>query len=525
MADISVYKQNDVYMQVCCDRGIAAELYDFFTFKVPGYQFMPKYKAKIWDGNIRLYNTSTGLLYLGLFKYLEVFAQERNYSIDFVDKINLPAPITQEDIADIIRKKLPLQVLDKENDTWHDIFPYDYQLEAVTEAIKNKRALFLSATSSGKSLILYLTARILHMSGQAKRTLIMVPRTSLVEQLTADFCEYGNTDSTFDPNSVAKLYSGKDKNTKAQIVISTWQSLQHMSPEWLSQFDSFFIDEAHEAKSKELSAINMKMVNCPYKLGFTGTIDDAEAHKLMLEGLIGPVIKIISARELIEQGFGADMSINVFLLNYKPEDRKTIKEMNYHDEFQYIIDHPSRNKFIKNLALKLKGNTLILYERVEGHGIPLFEAIKAEARKGRKIYIVHKDIKPEDREYIRREVEKDSDAIIVASFGTFSTGINIKNLHNIIFASPSKSMIRICQSLGRGLRKSGSKSSVTVWDIIDDLSSGKYQNYILKHGLERLEIYDKEKHPYSLLNLDIPDTYVPVSASSTSALSTNSSLF
>lgn len=503
MADIKVYKKDDVYLQAICDRGIAHELYDFFTFKVHGYQFNPKFKNKVWDGNIRLYNTYTGNLYLGLHKYLDAFCEERDYTIEYVDAVNKEYPITEEDVAKIIEKHIPLSVLDKKTDEWGKITPHDYQIFAVAEALKKRRALFLSATSSGKSLILYLTCRLLLMTKISKRILVIVPRIDLVNQTSADFVEYAHTDSKFDESYIHKIYGGQDKNVKAEITFSTWQSLQDMPKEFLAQFDACLIDEAHEVKAKSLTSINEKMVDCSTKLGFTGTIEDTEANKLVLEGLMGPVVKVISARELIKKGLAASMTINAMFLQYQKADRDFVKDIDYQKEFKFVIGHPERNKFIKNLALSLKGNTLVLFERVEDHGIPLFQMIKDGAGKGRNVYIIHGDIKAEDRAYIRKQIEKDTNGIIVASFGTFSTGINIKNLHNIIFASPSKSMIRICQSLGRGLRKSDTKSSVTIYDIIDDLSTGKKYNFIMEHGLKRLEIYDKEKHPYNMIKLTV----------------------
>lgn len=509
MADITVYKKNDVYLQAVCDRGIAHELYDFFTFKVPGYQFTPMYKNKVWDGNIRLYNTYTGNLYLGLHKYLDAFCEERDYTIEYADAVNKEYPVTEEGIIRLIEKHIPISVLNKENDTWNKITPHDYQIFAVTEALKKRRGLFLSATSSGKSLILYLVCRILLMTKISSRILIIVPRIDLVNQTSGDFLEYAHEDKNFDKSFIHKIYGGQDKSVKAEITFSTWQSLQNMGQEFLSQFDACLIDEAHEVKAKSLTSINEKMVDCPVKLGFTGTIEDTEANRLVLEGLMGPVVKVISARELIKKGHAASMEINAMFLQYQKADRTYVKDLDYQKEFSYIISHPERNNFIKNLALSRKGNTLVLFERVEEHGVPLFQMIKNGAGKDRNVYIIHGDIKAEDRAYIRKQIEKDTNGIIVASFGTFSTGINIKNLHNIIFASPSKSMIRICQSLGRGLRKSETKTSVTIYDIIDDLSIGKSYNFIMDHGLKRLEIYDKEKHPYNMIKLQVPNTYSP----------------
>lgn len=518
LPDITVFKKNDVYMQVACGRDIAQELYDFFSFKVPGHQFMPKFKAKIWDGKIHLYSTSTGLLYVGLHEYLKVFAKDRQYTIKFEDDVGKSLNITFDDVADIIEKHLPIHTFNKATKTWEKIVPYTYQVEATTRALQKKRVLLLSATSSGKSLILYLISRILLMSNQAKKILVIVPSIGLVEQTSSDFLEYGYSDKSFNESFIHKIYGGKDKQSDKPITFSTWQSLQRMDKSFFDQFDCCFVDEAHLTKAKSLTDMMMKLTDCPYKIGTTGTIEETEAHKLVLEGLLGPVCKVITARELIQKGLGANMKINAMILKYRKEDREHIKKYDYASEFEYLLEHPARNKFIKNLVTSLKGNSLVLYERVEAHGIPLYEAIKEAVGKTRNVYIVHKDVTAEEREKIRKAVERDVSAIIVASYGTFSTGISIKNLHNLVFASPSKSMIRICQSLGRGLRKSSTKQEVVVYDIIDDLTIGRHKNYIYRHGLIRLDIYDKEKHPYSLYNLDVKETYLPIKESNSNVI-------
>ncbi len=173
----------------------------------------------------------------------------------------------------------------------------------------------------------------------------------------------------------------------------------------------------------------------------------------------------------------------------------------YQDEISFIVEHKGRNRFIRNLALSLKGNTLILFNLVKRHGKGLFEDIQAKAEDGRKIFFVHGATDTEDREEIRRITESETDAIIVASYGTFSTGINIRNLHNVIFASPSKSRIRILQSLGRGLRKSENKSILNLYDLSDILQYKSKQNHTLRHFIGRMEIYNSEKFNYKIFKV------------------------
>ena len=208
-----------------------------------------------------------------------------------------------------------------------------------------------------------------------------------------------------------------------------------------------------------------KLADAKFRYGFTGTLDGTQTHKWVLEGLFGPSYKIIKTDELMKKGHVATLDINVLLLKHPPNKFET-----FEDEIQYIINHDRRNKFIRNLALDLKGNTLILFARVEGHGEPLYNLINSNSLEQRHVFFVHGGVDTEDREKVRSITENENNAIIVASYGTFSTGINIKNLHNVIFASPSKSRIRNLQSIGRILRKGSNKTKATLYDIADDIS-------------------------------------------------------
>ena len=258
-----------------------------------------------------------------------------------------------------------------------------------------------------------------------------------------------------------------------------------------SIFERFSVvigDEAHQFKSKSLISIMTKLSDAKYRYGFTGTLDGSQTHKWVLEGLFGPSYKIIKTDELMKKGHLAKLDINVLLLKHPPNKFETFEE-----EVKYIIGHTRRNNFIKNLALDLKGNTLILYARVEGHGQPLYEMINNNTSDSRHVFFVHGGVDTQDREKVRDITEREDNAIIVASYGTFSTGINIKNLHNVIFASPSKSRIRNLQSIGRVLRKGDNKSKATLYDIADDIRYKSRKNYTLNHLIERIKVYNEEK--------------------------------
>ena len=252
-------------------------------------------------------------------------------------------------------------------------------------------------------------------------------------------------------------------------------------------------DEAHEYKAKSLTSILEKCTNAAFRIGATGTLDDTQTHQLVLEGLFGKVYKVITTKKLMEDDILAQLQIKMLLLKYGPEDCKIVKKTNYQEEIDFIVRYGPRNNFISNLALDQKGNTLVLFQFVSKHGKPLRDLIEEKNTKNKKIFYISGETPVEDRELVRSITEENNDVIIIASMGTFSTGINIKNLQNIIFSSPSKSQIRVLQSIGRGLRKSPDGSTTTVFDLVDDLSHGNKTNYALKHGGERMKIYNKQE--------------------------------
>ena len=168
---------------------------------------------------------------------------------------------------------------------------------------------------------------------------------------------------------------------------------------------------------------------------------------------------------------------------------------------EYIVTHERRNNLIKNLVNDIDGNTLVLFNYVERHGIPLYDLLNSNVT--RPVHLVHGGVDTEDREEIRELTEVSDNSIIVASYGTFSTGINIKNLHNVIFASPSKSRVRNLQSIGRVLRKGENKSQATLYDIADDISKNSFRNYTLKHLIERVKVYNEEQFDYEIIDVKL----------------------
>lgn len=476
---IQIEKVNEVHCKIRCEPSLAKELDSYFTFKVPGYQFMPEYRSGFWNGEIHLFNTSTRLLYTGLIEYVEKFAQEREYEVQYLyDNSNFEMSLHEaKEFIDTLDLKIE---------------PRDYQVEAFTHAVRNHRSLLLSPTASGKSLIIYLLIRWYRFT--RSKILLIVPTTSLVHQMFTDFESYG-----FDSKKYCHIiHSGKDKDTDKPIVITTWQSVYKMPDKWFSRYNVVVGDEAHLFKAKSLTNILSKMQQCRYRFGFTGTLDGTQTHKLVLEGLFGPVKRVTTTKELIDQKHLSQFKIKCLVLRYPEDECKLIAKKKYKEEIDFLVASDKRNKFIKNLSLSLKGNTLLLFQYIEKHGNILYKIIQDEISTGRKVYFVHGGVEAEDRENIRMLVEMENDSIIIASYGTFSTGVNIKNLHNIIFASPSKSRIRNLQSIGRGLRLGENKNGCVLFDIADDMSHSSRKNYSLQHFIERVKIYNDERFEYKM---------------------------
>ena len=501
--NIKIWKKNESTALVDCDPGIAQGLSEYFSFFVPGYKYMKLYKRKIWDGKIRLFNVNSHELPAGLYPFVEEFCKRNNYSL--LTKSSDYGSLLDKDEQD------PNQIYEyikdlKLTSRGQNIEIRDYQFDAVMKALNLNRCVLLSPTGSGKSLIIYCLSQIWlkyltdgFRYPKSGRVLIVVPTTSLVEQMQKDFVDYG-----LNEKAVHKIYSGKDKdNIESSIVISTWQSIYKLPQEWFNQFGMVIGDECHGFKSKSLTDIMNKCTEAKYRIGTTGTLDNAQVHHLVLQGLFGKIHRVTTTKALQDNNTLAKLDINIIILKYNEEIRKSLGKVTYQDEIDWIVKNKSRNTFIRNLALDASGNTLVLFNFVEKHGKPLFDMINDKAEENRKIFYVSGEVETSDREAIREITEKQKNAIIVASLGTFSTGINIKNLHNIIFASPSKSQIKVLQSIGRGLRKADDGRITRLYDIADDLQTKSRKNYAILHSEERIKIYNKEKFDYKIIEVPI----------------------
>jgi superfamily II DNA or RNA helicase len=488
---LKIEKLDEVYVRIFSDSSIEQELVDFFTYEYPGARFTPQFRARLWDGKVRLYDGIRKTLYLGLVPYVEQFAVSNGYAVEYVNTVSVVNDIKTTDLEGFVTAlELPEKIEIR-----------DYQIEAMTTAVAKERTLLLSPTASGKSFIIYSIMRW-HLN-VGRKCIIIVPTTSLVEQLYTDFEDYSTVNQWPVKEHCQKLYSGFTKDITKDVLITTWQSVYLQPKSWFSQFNVIFGDEAHQFKAKSLTTVMEKMDKIRYRIGTTGTLDNKKIHKLVLEGMFGPVHRVTTTKKLMDSGKLAELNIMCVLLKYNEEIRKERKNKTYQEEMDWLVSCEPRNKFIRNLAVNSKGNTLVLFQYVEKHGKVLYDLIKNKVHDKRKIFFVYGGTETSDREAIRHITEGESDAIIIASFGTFSTGINIPSLENVIFASPSKSKIRNLQSIGRGLRLKDGKTTCNLFDLADDLHWKSWKNHTLNHAAERYKTYAEEEFKIKLVEVDL----------------------
>lgn len=466
------------YAAVIAPAAIRAELRQYFTFEVPSAKFQKSYRNGYWDGTICLFKNSR--LYMGLERRLYRFCHDRGYPYQ-----TQVAPRQQRSDAE-------LQAFIDSLNIPEEIESRDYQFDALRHAVHTDRALFLSPTSSGKSLMIYLM-----MKWHNKKTLVIVPTKSLVHQLAGDFVDYGESEDSI------HTIAGGERWTDRQITVSTWQSAVTMDKEWFSQFEVVIGDEAHRFAAKSLVYIMENLKNCHVRYGLTGSLDDSKCNAMVLEGLFGPTYTVTTTRELIDAGYVADININVLVLKHPQVICKGLNttKLRYPDEIEYLIRCKARNEFLRDLVLNLDGNTLLLYHRVDDHGKILTEMIREMT--DRPVHFIHGGVDGEDRNDVRAEIEQADDSITVASFGTFSTGINIKRIHNIVMASSWKSRVMNLQSIGRGLRKADDKLICNLYDVTDDLSWKRKRNYTLIHADHRIKLYNEQGFEYSIHKIEL----------------------
>ncbi|AUR85757.1 P-loop containing nucleoside triphosphate hydrolase [Vibrio phage 1.081.O._10N.286.52.C2] len=504
MTDIKIEYHDESYARVVAEPAIMHEMIDYFSFLTDGYKFNPKFKAGIWDGKIRLM-TYQGMIPYGLVGQCRSFASNMMYTIETDEKLDPVERISREDF-DAWVKSLDIYSGSTK------IEPHWYQADSIFTGINNQHSLLNLPTSAGKSLIQSLTSRW-YLENHELKVLIIVPTTALVQQMRDDFLDY----RLFDHDDIYQIRGGVDRNAigDCSIVVSTWQSAVKQDAEWFKQFGMLMVDECHLATGKSLDGIIKKMTNCEYKLGLTGSLRDGKANILQYVGTFGDIFKPVSTAQLMQEGQVTDLKINCLMLEYPQPLREEMKGCSYPEEMKFLLENKHRNRYLIKLSYALSAkrgeNTLLLFKNIS-HGKLLYEAL-CKIYDPEKVFYVSGETKTDDRTKIKKLAEDIDGAIIVASYGVFATGISIKKLHNVIYAHPTKSKILTLQSIGRVLRKHGSKVTAKLFDIIDNLAIKPKRknakkpythiNYTMNHGMARIELYNQEEFKYSVKKVDL----------------------
>lgn len=487
---IKITSKNETTAFIDAPKEVISGIAEALQFRPEGYLFNPKYKAGIWDGWIRPVDYY-GKFQKGLLEDVELILQQLHLSYE-IDKRAFPV---------LSSRNIELcSVENITNDKGQFIRPFDYQIDASKIALKKKRCIIRASTGAGKSLLQYLIIKSVLEDNPDSKILLVVPTVSLVTQMFNDYKDYSSKDDSFDTDELCHMVmGGKEKYTKKPVTISTWQSIVNIDdPDFFKSFDCVLVDEAHKASSSSITSILNKCERAQMKVGFSGTVQKTKTHLTALKGLFGQVYQVTTTKDLIERNILSELKIKTILLNHSGD----IPAMLYKDELDYIVQHRKRNKFIINLVDQTEGNSLILFQLVEKQGKVLYDMVK-EKYPNRDVFFIHGGVKPSIREETRKLVEKADNAVIIASYQTFQEGINIKKLHNVIFASPSKSEIRVFQSIGRGLRKHETKSAAVLYDIADKFQNLTKKNHTLKHFEERLKMYESEGFAIKQIELSV----------------------
>lgn len=495
MSDLIIEKVNSSCVHLVCEDGLSHRFYNVFSAYAPGYRFNPRFKLHVWDGKVRCYNSITQILPIGLLNNLLIWCDQHKieYSLQGFDKP--------------LRDNIDKAELEKQMNSYitAGFQARDYQVNAVHAALTNRRGVLLSCTGSGKSLMIYTFLRYLLDNKDVHRAILIVPSVSLVEQMFSDFRDYGWDDLE---DHVEMLYSGKKPRFKKEILISTWQSLEKEDPEFFEVYDACVVDECHQAKCNVVTRLLKLMHNAEYKIGTSGTLPTEISEQLQINSVIGNVLFELKSCELIARGYLTKLNIAAIFLKYPLSFIEENKERTYPEEVKMVEEYPNRNKVLNFIIdhTSPMNNMLILVNH-RNH-LKDVEDYLHKNYPEKKVSIITGDVKAKVREEIRVGIEDEDGTILLATYQTMSTGVNIPKLHAIMLFSNSKSRIKVLQSIGRGLRKHNSKNKVIIYDIVDDLSYKKRtgriaKNYCMQHFDERSSYYIEQEFPVITTKLDI----------------------
>lgn len=485
---------------------------NYFAIKMPGVEHTPAYKAGLTDGKKHFLPASGKILYGLKNKFIQYFETNGYEYSDETDEMNVN--INEDELKKFIEMlDLPFEL-------------HDFQYNGILHLLQNPRSIILAATSAGKSVIIYVVLRYLTWKGL--QSFVIVPEVGLVEQLYGDFQDYFYTkekqlketlsglELDVEINSIKKnrehlgiteiesilhkIYGGQDKYVDVPIRISTFQSVykegrsEAVDPDFFKKVDCIFFDEVHRAVCSSVTEICNATVNAHYKLGCSGTLKSNLIDQLVLEGTIGDAERIVSARELMDRGLSTETIVYPIQLLYSKDTIKDVKKMKWQEESKFIRNHEERIYFISKFlkVLSQSGNTIGMFVNRD-LGKALYEEI---SKVNEHTLYIDGEVSAKRRQEIKKITEENDNVIIIGSFKTIGTGVNIKNLQNMVFCQAYKEAVITMQALGRMMRKHKDKKVAKVYDIVDDLTyttrtGREYPNYFMKHFYERLNAYNQ----------------------------------
>lgn len=494
--------------------------------KVKGWKFHPAVKAGVWDGEISYFRD--GRINFSLWKECLKGCQEIGASFIMENKEDFPInrEVTLEGVQEFCKEFFKNHKVKDKEGKWIPFYPYDHQIESAYKILKNRYCLSEVATSGGKSLIIsivfFYTLKSIEPNA---KFLIIVPSINLVTQFYDAIIDFnigvnqkidGGNPSPLDIR-IEEIMSDRPRKHGADnpnIFIGTYQSLEKWPKEFFEKLHTVATDEAHGAKSKTLISILGKTFRSAYsRFGVSGTFPgEMTCEILTIQSVLGPKINEISAHELKEKGIITPMEIKAVIMNHDNKELKAKLDIIKRGgngrgamevEKAYIHESTKRLDFISKIVQKCDSNTLVLFHSIE-YGKKLFEKLKTDCPDKEFSYI-DGEIKNKSRESIKGEMEKTDGKVqvLVASFGTLSTGVSINAIFNVIFADSFKSEQIIIQSIGRALRLHSEKKTAFIFDLVDVFDPDSLTNILYKHYVERKSFYTKRQYPHKEIKINL----------------------
>ena len=517
MQSVVIKKLNESHGYISqCDKDTINDLYEYLSFYVNGYKYMPSYKNGMFDGKVHLLDRRTHMFPLGLIYYISDFLKVKNipYLVEDDVRNSFVQSVSKADFQDFVQS---IKMFSK----GERIIPRDDQIYAVYEAITKKRCVNICPTSFGKSLSI--TLECIWFIKQSMKCLIVVPRKNLVEQFANDIADYATNErgekEPWFPN-IQKIYTGKSKvlSEDTDICISTWQSLSSLEDDFVNNFDLIVLDECHTGAAKVVQKVVLNATDVSYRTGWTGTLSNETLNELLVTGLFGPAKEITTTKELMDKKIVAQLSIVLVRLIYEENECRSMCNLEYAAQSARIEDDQRRDKVLMNIVRYQNKTGLILFK----HKI-YAKRLHETAQKtfpDRNVYLFYADhYQINDKIYknledIKPMIENDPSGIIIANYQLVGTGMSIKNLNWMMFAVPFKSFISVIQGIGRILRVSKVKTKAMLIDIVDDFSyrskprkigskGAIHTNYAVRHFSERFDIYNRNKFDYKILNIHV----------------------